>query len=64
MDTVTLAFAGGEETADYAALTREITKRLGAPVQYTNTTTTWRRDDSDITLSKSPGGGVVLSESV
>ena len=64
LNSVTLAFAGSEETADFAALTQEITRRLGAPVESTDTTNTWRRDDGEITLSMRPDGGVVLSESV
>jgi len=64
LSSVTLSFAGSQETADFATLSQEITNRLGAPVQSTDATNVWRRDDSEITLSTRPDGGVVLSETV
>ncbi len=62
LTSVSLTFAGSHETADFAQITQELTRRLGAPVSQTRTTTTWRRDETQITLSRDSGGGVVLSE--
>ncbi len=62
LESVTLSFAGSREVDDYAAVTRALSNRLGHPVASDDNSTTWQRDDSTITLSKAPGGGVVLSE--
>lgn len=62
LESVTLSFEGGREVQDFATLSQAITNRLGNPVSSDETSTTWRRDDSTVTLSMSPGGGVVLSE--
>lgn len=64
LSSVTLSFSGSRETADYAPIVEEFTRRLGAPVAITGDSTTWTRDQSQITISAQPEGGVVLSESV
>jgi hypothetical protein len=53
LESVTLSFAGSSETADFAILAKEITRRLGAPVA---------SDPSQVSLSSQPEGGLVLSE--
>lgn len=63
LESVSRAFAGSHQTADFAALSQELTRRLGAPVSQTQTATTWRRDDTQVTLSRGGGGGVALSQS-
>lgn len=64
LDSVSLKFEGSRQTKDFAELTRQISNRLGHPTSSTETTTTWTRDSTEVTISKSPGGGVVLSEIV
>jgi len=64
LETVTLNFAGSSETADFAAMAQRITRQLGsAPVEQTWDSMTWQRGDEEMTLTKSPGGGVVFSQS-
>jgi hypothetical protein len=58
---VTLSFAGGQEGANFAAMSQELSRRLGAPVGQTATSSSWQRDSTRVTLSLSPGGGLVLS---
>lgn len=62
LDSVTLEFSGSSETADYAALVERISRQLGAPVASTPTSTTWNQDQTEVTLSREPEGGIVLSE--
>lgn len=61
LQSASLTFAGGQETAHFAAISQEITHRLGAPVSQTQTSSTWQRDSTQVTLSVSPQGGLVLS---
>lgn len=61
LQSVTLTFAGGQETAGFAAISQEMTRRLGAPASQTQTSTTWQKDATRVTLSLSPQGGLVLS---
>lgn len=63
LESVTLYFAGSRGVADFAALSQEISARLGPPLSQTETSTTWRRDGGQLTLAKSAQGGLVLSES-
>jgi len=62
LSSLTLSFAGVGETADYAKLVREFARRLGAPQALGADSATWFRDQSQVTVSAKPGGGVVLSE--
>jgi len=62
LQSVSLTFGGSSETADFAEMSQAITRRLGAPVESTTTSNTWRRDDTTVTLSNTPGGGIVLSQ--
>jgi hypothetical protein len=62
LESFSLSFSGSSETADYATLVQELTRQLGAPVATTTTSTTWNRDETEITLSAQPEGGIVLSE--
>lgn len=62
LQSVTLSFGGSSETADFAEMSQAITQRLGSPAASTETSTTWQRGDSSLTLSRAPNGGVVLSE--
>lgn len=61
LQSVSLHFAGGQEIADFATISQEMTRRLGSPASQTQTSTTWRRDTTQVTLSMSPEGGLVLS---
>ncbi|MBI4799552.1 MAG: hypothetical protein HY794_12685 [Desulfarculus sp.] len=63
LESVTLSFAGSRGVADFAAISQEISARLGAPLSQTETSTTWQRDGGQLTLSKTAQGGVVLNES-
>ncbi len=62
LDSLTLSFSGSSETADYANLVQEFNRLLGNPVATTTSSTTWNRDQSQVTVSKQPDGGVILSE--
>ena len=62
LDTFSLSFSGGSEATDYATLVQEFSRYLGNPVNATSTSTTWNRDQSQVTLSKQPDGGVVVSQ--
>ncbi len=64
LNSVTLSFAGSSETADYAIMVQELTRRLGTPVATSASSATWNADESQATLSSLPDGGVVLSEIV
>ncbi|MGD8561657.1 MAG: hypothetical protein PVG03_03950 [Desulfarculaceae bacterium] len=64
LSSVSLTFAGGEETADFADINREITRRLGPPAQTSSSGNIWLRDDTQVSLSRLPEGGLVLSENV
>lgn len=63
LESVTLAFAGSRGVADFAAISQEISARLGAPLSQTETSTTWLRDGGQVSLSRSAQGGLVLNES-
>lgn len=62
LDSVRLSFAGSGETADFSAIASEISARLGAPMAQTETTTTWQRDDNQVSLSRLPDGSLLMSE--
>jgi hypothetical protein len=62
LESFTLSFSGSSETADYADLVQEFNRHLGNPVATTTTSTTWNRDQSQVTVSKLPDGGVVVSQ--
>ncbi len=62
LESVSLSFAGSREIKDFATLRDELNRRLGPPVSSTETSATWRRDDSEVSLSKAPDGSLVLSE--
>lgn len=62
LESFTLSFSGSSETDDYATLVQEFIRHLGQPAATTNTSTTWYRDESQVTLSKQPDGGVVVSQ--
>ena len=62
LQSVTLNLEGSSETSDFAAISQTLTRRLGPPKESGNGWQTWRRDDSQVTLSRDPGGGVVLEE--
>jgi len=64
LQSVTLSFGGSQETADFARISRQLFRRLGHAAQQTATSIVWTRDQSTVTLSRSPGGGLVLSETV
>ncbi len=64
LQSVTLSFGGSQETADFARISRQLARRLGHAAQQTAAGSVWTRDQSTVTLSKSPGGGLVLSETV
>jgi hypothetical protein len=64
LQSVTLSFAGSQETADFARISRQLSRRLGHAAGQTQTSSVWTRDQSTVTLSRSPGGGLVLSETV
>lgn len=62
LNSFTLDFSGSSETADYATLVQELTRQLGTPVATTASSTTWNRDQTQVTVSAQPEGGIVLSE--
>ena len=62
LQSVTLSLEGSSETSDFAAISQTLTRRLGPPKESGDGWQTWRRDDSQVTLSRDPGGGVVLEE--
>lgn len=62
LSSVTLSFEGGTETADFAAISRQFTNRLGKPSQSTGTSHTWAKDSSNATASSRPDSGTVLSQ--
>ena len=64
LNSVTLSFAGSRETADFAKISAELSRRFGAPVQNTETSQTWRKSGASFTLSRQPGGGLVLNKTV
>ena len=64
LNSVTLSFAGGQELADFKPISERIIARFGGPDQVTTTSATWTSGDNEFNLSKSPGGGLVLSSIV
>ncbi len=64
LQSVKLEFGGSGGLADFAALSQAISARLGQPASQTETTTTWRRGQEQVSLTRSAQGGLVLSEVV
>jgi hypothetical protein len=62
LSSVSLSYAGGSETADFAELSQAISQRLGAPAQSTGNSQTWYSSGASFTLSRQPGGGLVLNK--
>jgi hypothetical protein len=62
LESFTLSFSGSSETADYATLVQDFIRHLGHPAATTTSSSTWYKDESQVTLSKQPDGGVVVSQ--
>jgi hypothetical protein len=64
LETVELAFAGSTEAADFAGLAERLIRQLGAPRAQDSSGMTWRAGETEVRLSREPGGGVALSQVV
>ena len=62
LSQVSLNFKGSNETSEFSRLSQELTEKFGLPSTTTQDSKIWVKDETQIELSASPEGGVVLNE--
>lgn len=62
LNQVSLDFKGGDETNEFSRISQELTEKFGLPTLTTQNKKTWMRDETQIELSTSAEGQVILNE--